>query len=93
MTAHSEPSANAESTSTDSLDPGLLEILACPTSDHAAVREVRDDEGHAVICTQCGRRFPVRDGIPVMLLSEATGGPGAGQDAGPAPDSGAVTGE
>ncbi|MDE3113719.1 MAG: Trm112 family protein [Chloroflexota bacterium] len=49
-----------------SVDKELLEILACPV-DHAAVRE----EGDRLVCTQCGRRYPVRDGIPVMLIEEA----------------------
>ena len=48
------------------VDKELLEILACPL-DHAPVRE----EGERLICTQCGRRYPVRDGIPVMLIEEA----------------------
>lgn len=26
-----------------------------------------------LICEECGRAFPVRDGIPVMLLDEARG--------------------
>lgn len=46
--------------------PELLEILACPV-DHAPVRET---ETH-LVCTSCGRRYPVRDGIPVMLVEEA----------------------
>ncbi len=48
------------------LDKLLLEILACPV-DHAPVRE----EGERLVCTQCGRRYPVREGIPVMLIDEA----------------------
>lgn len=48
------------------VDPELLEILACP-DDKAPVRE----EGDRLVCTQCGRRYPVRDDIPVMLLDEA----------------------
>lgn len=48
------------------VDKELLEILACPV-DHAAVRE----EGERLICQECGRRYPVRDGIPVMLVEEA----------------------
>ena len=49
------------------IDPQLLEILACPV-DHAMVRE----EGDRLVCASCGRRYPVRDGIPVMLIDEAT---------------------
>jgi len=49
------------------VDPELLEILACPDDHHAPVRE----EGDYLVCTECRRRFPVRDGIPVMLLGEA----------------------
>ena len=32
----------------------------------------------ALTCTECGRVFPIRDGIPVLLLDEATGGPAVG---------------
>ncbi len=44
----------------------LLEILACPV-DHAPVREADEH----LVCGACGRRYPVRDGIPVMLVEEA----------------------
>ena len=48
----------------------LWEILACPCDAHAPVRP---DEGSGrIVCTSCGRTFEVRDGIPVMLLDEAT---------------------
>ena len=49
------------------IDKELLEILACPLEHHAPVRE----EGDRLVCTECGRRYPVRDGIPVMLVEEA----------------------
>lgn len=51
-----------------SLDPELLEILACPACK-SPVRE----SGDRIICTKpgCGLKFPVRDGIPVMLVEEA----------------------
>ncbi|MGH2499437.1 MAG: Trm112 family protein [Candidatus Limnocylindria bacterium] len=29
------------------------------------------EEGDRLVCERCGRRYPVRDGIPVMLVSEA----------------------
>ena len=48
------------------IDPKLLEILACP----ACKTEVRL-EGACLVCEQCGRRYPIRDGIPVMLIEEA----------------------
>lgn len=51
------------------LDPLLLQILACPAEDHAALRV--DAARGVLVCTECGRGFPVRDGIPVMLLDEA----------------------
>jgi uncharacterized protein YbaR (Trm112 family) len=50
------------------VDPQLLEILVCP-SCRAAVEEV--DAGSVLECTGCGYRYPVRDGIPVMLIDEA----------------------
>jgi hypothetical protein len=68
------------------LDPVLLEILACPAPDHGELRPGTPDDpdAAALTCQSCGRRFPVTDGIPVLLLSEATGGPddAAGDDTG-----------
>jgi uncharacterized protein YbaR (Trm112 family) len=62
------------------LDPVLLEVLACPAEHHAPLRvgTTEDPEAQALTCTECGRVFPVRDGIPVLLLDEAIGGPDAG---------------
>jgi uncharacterized protein len=56
------------------LDPQLLEILACPSDDHAPLRvgTPGDPDADALTCTSCGRQFPVNDGIPVLLLDEAT---------------------
>lgn len=48
------------------IDRTLLELLACPVCK-TAVRE----EGDRLVCVRCGRRYPVRDGIPVMLVEEA----------------------
>jgi len=53
-----------------SLDAELLEILACPDTHHA--RLDYDPPAETLTCTECGRVFPVRDGIPVLLLDEAT---------------------
>lgn len=62
------------------VDKELLEILACPV-EKAPLRE----ESDRLVCTACGRRYPVRDGIPVMLVDEAEV-PTSGRD-GSAPDS------
>ena len=44
----------------------LLEILVCPV-DKAKVNL----QGDRLVCEQCGRAYPVRDGIPIMLEEEA----------------------
>jgi uncharacterized protein YbaR (Trm112 family) len=43
-------------------DPDLLAVLACP-GDHAPLRV----DGDHLVCTGCGRGYPVVDGIPVLL--------------------------
>ncbi|MDG9703180.1 Trm112 family protein [Streptomyces sp. DH37] len=50
------------------LEAGLLEILACPAC-HSPLRE----EGGELVCggSECGLAYPVRDGIPVLLVDEA----------------------
>jgi uncharacterized protein YbaR (Trm112 family) len=55
-----------------SLDPQLLEILACPDTHHAPL--IYDDPAQTLTCTECGRIFEIRDGIPVLLLDEAREG-------------------
>jgi uncharacterized protein YbaR (Trm112 family) len=52
----------------ENLDKRLLEILACP----ACKGDVRQD-GDTIVCVgECGRIYPIRDGIPIMLIEEAT---------------------
>jgi len=50
------------------IDKSLLDILACPSCKEPVLQE-----GDEIICQndQCGLRYPVRDGIPVMLIDEA----------------------
>jgi uncharacterized protein len=49
----------------------LLDILACPSIDHAPLELA----GAELVCTSCASRFPIRDGIPVLLADEAVPGP------------------
>jgi uncharacterized protein YbaR (Trm112 family) len=55
-----------------SLDPLLLEILACPRPDHAPLRKDTLAGAPVLVCTSCDLAFPIRDDIPVMLVDEAT---------------------
>ena len=50
------------------IDPQLLSIMVCPVS-HAPLRELDD----WLISTdpETRRRYPIRDGIPVMLIEES----------------------
>ncbi len=48
------------------IDKELLNILACPLCK----TEVKL-EGDKIVCSSCGRRYPVKDDIPIMLIDEA----------------------
>ena len=50
------------------IDKELLDILACPSCKGNIEY---DQENEKLICQKCGRRYPIRDGIPVMLVDEA----------------------
>lgn len=52
------------------IDPTLAEVLVCPV-DKADLRE--DADASRLECTECGRRYPVEDGIPIMLVDHAEG--------------------
>jgi uncharacterized protein len=74
LDAAGQPVGEAPPPRREGLDPTLLEILACP-DDKAPVIYQREDGAERLTCTKCGKRYPVRDGIPVMLIDEATPGP------------------
>lgn len=44
----------------------LLDILVCPVS-----KKPLREEGDWLICDETGMKYPVRDGIPVLLADEA----------------------
>jgi uncharacterized protein YbaR (Trm112 family) len=49
-----------------SVDPALLEILACPKCK--ARVELTEER---LVCVKCGLRYRVENGIPIMLIDEA----------------------
>lgn len=57
------------------LSPQLLAILVCPKCKGALTYREGDQGGQGdqvLDCPVCKLRYPVRDGIPVMLVDEAT---------------------
>ena len=51
-----------------SLDPKLLELLVCPLTK-STLRYDRERE--ELVSEQAGLAYPIRDGIPIMLVDEA----------------------
>lgn len=50
------------------VDKELLKILACPACK--GVLQLTD-AGDGLVCNACRLKYPVKDGIPVMLAGEA----------------------
>ena len=48
------------------IDKELLEILVCP-----ACRAALEPKDETLRCVQCRRVYPIRDGIPILLVDEA----------------------
>jgi uncharacterized protein YbaR (Trm112 family) len=48
------------------IDPKLLEILACP----ACGGDVQEKD-QRIVCLKCGRQYPIKNGIPVLLADQA----------------------
>ena len=57
-------------TTSQELDQRLLEILACP-EDKGPLLYFKGES--MLFNPRLGRIYPIRDGIPVMLIDEATG--------------------
>ena len=61
--------ASPKSTATaasNTIDSDLLQIMICPLT-----RSKLRQEGDSLVAEVGGLRYPVRDGIPVMLIEEA----------------------
>ncbi len=61
------------------LDAALLEILRCPACQGA----FGPPGTEGLTCRSCARRYPVRNGVPILLVDEAaatdpTAAPAAG---------------
>jgi uncharacterized protein YbaR (Trm112 family) len=54
--------------SSPEIDPKLLEILVCPLTK-APLRY--DRQAQELISEEAGLAYPIRDGIPIMLVDEA----------------------
>jgi uncharacterized protein len=50
------------------LDHKLMDILACPQCKGELVI---DDAHHGLVCPVCRLRYPVEQGIPMMLIEQA----------------------
>jgi uncharacterized protein YbaR (Trm112 family) len=48
----------------------VLDMLACPVETCRKPLTLSTDE-KSLQCTGCGRIYPVRDGIPILLVEEA----------------------
>ncbi len=48
------------------IDKKLLDILACPVCKG----DIFEDK-EELVCVKCKRRYPVKEGIPIMLEEEA----------------------
>lgn len=50
------------------VDPRLLEMLVCPLTKTTLVY---DREAQELISEAAGLAYPIRDGVPIMLIDEA----------------------
>ena len=48
----------------------ILDILVCPVPECRKPLTLAADE-NSLTCAGCGRIYPVRDGIPILLVDEA----------------------
>jgi uncharacterized protein YbaR (Trm112 family) len=60
--------SDTKSGSTAKVDPKLLEILVCPLTKGPLSYDAAAQE---LISERAGLAYPIRDGIPIMLVDEA----------------------
>lgn len=58
--------------STPEISPELLAIIVCPAcKGDLTLTPSGTDGADELVCGGCGLAYPVRDGIPVLLVDEA----------------------
>jgi uncharacterized protein YbaR (Trm112 family) len=62
------PATPDRGTAINAVDPKLLEILVCPLTK-GTLRY--DREKQELVSKEAGLAYPIRDGIPIMLVDEA----------------------
>ena len=68
MTDSSASPPDEQQPPVSAVDPKLLDILVCPLTKST----LRYDREHQeLISEQAGLAYPIRDGIPIMLVEEA----------------------
>lgn len=50
------------------VDTKLLDILACPACRGDVEYNAKEE---MIICMECAKKYPVKNGIPVMLVEES----------------------
>jgi uncharacterized protein YbaR (Trm112 family) len=60
-----ESDARAAAAAQAGISLDLLNLLVCPV-DKAEL----ELDGTTLVCTSCGRRYPIEDGIPNMLVED-----------------------
>ena len=64
----SKPSDKASNREQSVVDPKLLDILVCPLSKTPLVYDKKANE---LISKSAGLAFPIRNGVPILLVDEA----------------------
>ena len=64
----SKPPDKASNREQSVVDPKLLDILVCPLSKTPLVYDKKANE---LISKSAGLAFPIRNGVPILLIDEA----------------------
>jgi uncharacterized protein YbaR (Trm112 family) len=62
----SEPKGAARGEDSGGLEPWIIDLLVCPVDTGVVTLQ-----GSELVCSRCGRRYPVRGGIANMLPDHA----------------------
>lgn len=59
---------DAPSDKSQTLDPKMLSVLVCPKTRGPLVY---DSETHELISKKAGLAYPIREGVPILLIERA----------------------